>query len=127
MGIDGIGKKGPPSPPPPKEVRGSTGPRETGRTFEVSKPAPTGVAGPAHAGAVEAARTALDRLRAGEVDVNGYVDLKVDEATAHLGKLPAVELDALRRTLRERLSSDPTLSELVRTATGHTPSPPDDE
>jgi uncharacterized protein (DUF2342 family) len=126
MGIDRIGKKGPPTPAPPKEVRGPSPSGEAGRPFEVSKPAQGGVRAPAHAGAVEPARTALDRLRAGEVDVKGYVDLKVDEATAHLGKLPSVELDALRRTLRERLSSDPTLADLVRSATGHAP-PPDDE
>jgi uncharacterized protein (DUF2342 family) len=127
MGIDGIGKKGPPAPPPPKEVRGPTPSGEASRTFDVSRPASSGAAGTVHGAAVEPARTALDRLRAGEIDVNGYVDQKVDEATSHLGRLPSVELDALRRTLRERLSSDPTLAELVRTATGQAPSPPEDE
>jgi uncharacterized protein (DUF2342 family) len=127
MGIDGIGKKGPPAPPPPKEAGGPSRPTEAGRAFEVSRPVPPGHAEQVRAGAIEAPRTALDRLRAGEIDVNGYVDLKVDEATAHLGKLPPVELEAIRSTLRDRLGTDPTLTDLVRTATGHAPQPPQDE
>jgi uncharacterized protein (DUF2342 family) len=72
---------------------------------------------------VQAPRGALERLRAGEVDVDGYLDLKVDEATAHLATLPPGELHALRSALRDRLATDPALVDLVRTATGGVPQP----
>jgi hypothetical protein len=126
MGIDRIGKKGPPTPPP-NEVSGASRAAEVGRPFAVPKPGVPTATGPVGAAAVEAGRTALDRLRAGELDANGYLDSKVDEATAHLGKLPPIEMEAVRRALRERLGSDPTLQELVRTATGYSPQPPEDE
>lgn len=122
MGIDSIGKKGPPTPPPPADVKGPARPSEAIRPFEVSRSAP-----PPQAGAVEAPRTAMERLRAGEVDVNGYVDLKVHEATAHLGALPPGELDQIRSALRDRLATDPGLVELVRKATGTVPQPPADD
>jgi hypothetical protein len=130
MGIDRIGKKGPPTPPPSKDIGGpsrSQGPQETGRPFQVSKPtteAPPAARAEATAGA---APSALERLRAGEIDPSGYLDEKVEEATAHLGKLPAVELDAIRSTLRERLSGDPALVDLFRTATGQAAPPPRDD
>jgi hypothetical protein len=69
---------------------------------------------------------ALERLRAGEVDFGGYVDLKVHEATAHLSALPPVELERIRNALRDRLASDPTLVDLLHSATGET-LPPDDD
>jgi hypothetical protein len=120
MGIDGIGKKGPPSPPaqtPHGTVGGTSRPQEAGRPFQVSKPSPE--PSPAeHAGGVASARTTLDRLRAGEIDARQYVDAKVVEATAHLQGLPAVELEAIREALRERLTTDPALVDLVRGATG---------
>jgi hypothetical protein len=126
MGIDRIGKKGPPTPPPSSDVGGPSRPQEAGRPFHVSKPTPE-TAPAARPDAVSgAARTPLDRLRAGEIDASGYIDHKVEEATAHLGQLPAVELDAIRKALRERLSGDPTLVELFRTATGQASPPRDD-
>jgi hypothetical protein len=121
MGIDSIGKKGPPTPPSAEGVGGPSR-KETGRPFEVS-----GGARAAEARPVEGARTALERLRAGEIDVNGYVDAKVREATAHLGALPPAELERVRETLRDRLATDPALVDLVRTATGAVPPPPPDE
>lgn len=123
MGIDRIGKTGPPVPPP--EVGGASGVRPSGPAFQV----PTASQAPAASTQVDATRAtgaALERLRAGEVDVGGYVDLKVHEATAHLSALPAVELEKIRSALRERLSADPTLVELLHTATGET-LPPDDD
>jgi hypothetical protein len=122
MGIDGIGKKGPPTPPPPAGSAGPARPAEATRPFEVSKSAPA----PA-AAQVEAPRTAMERLRAGEIDVHGYVELKVHEATAHLEALPPAELESLRSALRDRLASDPGLVELVRKATGAVPQPPSDD
>jgi hypothetical protein len=122
MGIDSIGKKGPPTPPPAAGVGGPSRTAETGRPFEVPGGAPTAEARP-----VEAASTALERLRAGEIDVNGYVDAKVREATAHLGALPPAELERVREALRDRMATDPALVDLVRTATGAVPAPPPDE
>lgn len=121
MGIDGIGSKGPPVPPPPGGARGPARTPETGRAFEVSRSAP-----PAAAAPVEAPRSALERLRAGEIDVNGYIDVKVHEATAHLGVLPPARLEEIRAALRDRMTSDPALAELLRTAAGHVPPPGDD-
>jgi hypothetical protein len=126
MGIDRIDKKGPPPQPPSKEIGGPTRSSETGRPFEVSRPAPQ-AEGAAPAEAVTGPRTALERLRAGEIDANGYLDQKVDEATAHLGKLPPAELDAIRSALRDRLSNDPALVDLFRTATGQAAPPPRDD
>jgi hypothetical protein len=122
MGIDSIGKKGPPTPPSPADVKGPARPTEATHPFEVSRPAPA-----PQAGAVEAPRTAMERLRAGEVDVNGYVDIKVHEATAHLAALPPGELEQIRSALRDRLATDPGLVELVRKATGAVPQPPTDD
>ena len=123
MGIDRIGGKGQPATPPtPTRETGVDQPGEAVRPFEIERPraaAPTQEPVP-----VDATRTALERYRAGEVDLDGYIDLKVDEATGHLAALPLEDLEAVRSTLRERLASDPTLAELVRTATGGFPAPP---
>ncbi len=123
MGIDGIGKKGPATPPSPAgDVKGPARAPEATRPFEVSKAAPA-----PQAAAVEAPRTAMERLRAGEIDVHGYVEAKVHEATAHLAALPPSQLEGIRSALRDRMGSDPGLVELVRKATGAVPPPPPDE
>jgi hypothetical protein len=70
---------------------------------------------------------ALERLRSGEIDLDGYLDLKVQEATGHLGALSPEQLESIRSTLRDRLAADPTLVDLVRTATGRAPKPPHDD
>jgi len=129
MGVDGIGKKGPPTPPPAGGAAGPGRTTGTGRPFEVGKApeATTDAARAAQAAGVEAPRTALERLRAGEIDVNGYVDIKVHEATAHLAALPPAQLENIRSALRDRMATDPALVDLVRTATGSVPQPPPDE
>jgi hypothetical protein len=133
MGIDRIGKNGPSVPAP--EVGGSAA-RPVGPAFQVppaTAPTPAattqldpGAATPVHPTGVAGAAGAapLERLRAGDLDLGGYVDAKVHEATAHLSALPPVELEKIRSALRERLASDPTLIDLLHTATGET-LPPD--
>ncbi len=125
MGIDGIGSKGPPAPPPPPRAGGAEGaarPTEAGRAFEVGK-----AAAPVATPPSEVSRGALERLRAGEIDADGYVDAKLHEATAHLGALPPARLDEIRAALRDRMTGDPALAELLRTAVGHASPPPGDD
>jgi hypothetical protein len=123
MGIDRVGKNGPPVPAP--EVGGPSSARPAGQAFHVPAPS-TPAATPATS--IESPHPAgpLERLRAGEVDLGGYVDLKVREATAHLSSLPPVELEKIQSALREKLTNDPELVELLRTATGEA-LPPDDD
>ncbi len=122
MAIDRVGKNGVPAPSPEasapprsKEATGSFGSLEASRAGAASSPV-----------SVDTAHVALERFRSGQIDLHGYLDLKVDEATAHLSALPRVELDAIRSALRDRLATDPALIDLVRTATGKVPEPSDD-
>ena len=116
MAIDRIGKGGPPAEVPKADAGKPTGAAE--RTFEVRTE---------KAQAAGAAGSALDDLRAGKIDVEGYLQRQVDEATAHLRGLLPADLEAIRSTLRQRLASDPALVELARQATGHAPPPAPDE
>jgi hypothetical protein len=126
MGIDGIGKKGPPVAPPPAVTPGATRAQQTGKPFQVDQSDKSGAA--SRAEEVKATGpTPLERLRAGEIDVKGYVDAKVQEATAHLGPMPPEKLEQIRAALRDRIGSDPMLVELVKKATGHVPPPPTDD
>jgi hypothetical protein len=120
MGIDRIGQGGPPVPVP--EAGGPSRADPSGSPFRVPSAALDPVAGPQGASA-PAASTALERLRAGEIDLGGYVDLKVDEATSHLSALPVDQLESIRDSLRERIVSDPSLVDLLQSATGETLSP----
>ena len=112
MAIDRIGKGGAPAPAP--ELGGSSASRPAGRAFEGASPSVAAPAAPA------ASSSALERLRSGDIDIDGYLNLKTQEATAHLASLPPVQLEAIRSALRDRLASDPALVDLVRTATGAT-------
>ena len=124
MGVDRIGQGGPPVSLP--ETGSPSQATPPGAAFQVHSPAS---AAPAPAGgsaevSAPATSSALDRFRAGDVDLGGYVDLKVDEATSHLSaSLPAGQLEAIRSALRERISSDPSLVELLEKATGETAAP----
>jgi hypothetical protein len=118
MSIDGIGKGGGKPPlsgidqPGSSSVTGSIG--EASSEFKV---APSTV--------VEApALQPLDQLRSGAISVSQYLDIKVNEATSHLDqRLGAEQLSFIRDSLREQLSTDPVLVELVRSATGALPPP----
>ena len=103
MSIDRIGKAGGPVASAPAAPVSGAG--RVGETFAVREGAAATPAGPVASGP-------LEQLRSGAIDVAQYVELKVQEATAHLKALPAVELEGIRASLRERLSSDPALVEL---------------
>ena len=124
MGIDRIGKGGGVPPPivPTRDGVGAPRAAEPTSAFRV-EPAPTESAAPIDPAKV----TPLELLRTGEVDIHGYLDLKVHEATSHLTRLPHGELEAVRKMLRDQLATDPGLADLVQHATGRPPTPPDDD
>jgi len=130
MAIDGIGKGGGAGGlPPTPEVRGpdeTTGASPASKAFEVDRSDRARPADGAHDVTNVNATSPLARLRAGEIDVHGYVDLKVDEATAPLKGLSAEQLAEIKSALRDQMRTDPGLTELVRTATGKMPAPPED-
>jgi hypothetical protein len=130
--VDGIGKGG-----PPRGVGGTpptTGPTKpavsspqagtpTGKTFDVGKTREaTAIETPANVNATGA----LEQLKAGKIDFNQYVDLKVDEATSHLEGLSPSQVDSIRSMLRDRMATDPELVDLVKQATGQAPSVPEE-
>lgn len=140
MGIDGIGK-GRGLPPEPA-TGGTSAPKAAGSEdaapFRVERGQPTAIDGAAAGEGAERAEradarsavdpsSALSRLRAGDVDVNGYMDLRVDEATRGLEGLPPSDLAEVKRVLRDQLASDPGLAELVARATGTAPTPPTED
>jgi phosphoserine phosphatase len=59
-------------------------------------------------------REPLERFRAGEISLDAYLDLKVEEATRHLVGLPVTQLDQVRTALRKQIAETPELEELVR-------------
>jgi hypothetical protein len=124
MAIDGIGRKGPVvAPDPAAGAGGASGTASPTREFD-----PGRAERPAASSSVEgAAPTALERLRSGVITLAEYLELKVEQATAHLTMLPPAELESVRSALRDRLAADPSLGDLVRAATGSTPQPPRDE
>jgi hypothetical protein len=129
MAIDRIGKGAglPGGVPSASEVKPAGGASSVEAPFKVGRTDSAGAA--QRAGNVESASSAtspLGRLRAGEVDVHGYVDLKVDEATSALKGITPAELDEIKSVLRDQMKSDPGLADLVRTATGKMPTPPED-
>lgn len=119
MGIDRIGKGGAPPAAPETQGAGSIDKKSSvDKTFSVDRTeAARQTAGVAAAETAEGA-SALERLRAGEIDVNTYVDLKIDAATSNLEGLSPEELADLKDVLREQLITDPGLTDLARTATG---------
>ncbi len=118
MGIDRIGRIGGSAgailkDPVPVERTGASGETfQLDRTHEAQKPEDA---------------SPLDRLRAGQIDLPQYLDIRVQQATSHLeGKLDPERLDFVRRSLRIQIENDPSLIELVHAATGQAPKPSDD-
>lgn len=122
--VDGIGKSGP--KPPVGGPVGPSKPTEASRPFEVHTDKPQATTA-AQATAATSGPTPLDQLKSGAIDVHQYVDMKVTEATKHLEGLDPVKLADLRAMLRDQMSSDPTLADLFKQATGHAPPAPSDE
>jgi hypothetical protein len=119
MPIDRIGKPGTPPAVEPTSSTSSDAPRR----FGVDGASGDSPASPAAKASASPAVGPLEQLRSGAISLDGYLDLKVGEATSHLVALPPAHLEAVRAALRDRLSTDPTLVDLVRTATGSVPSP----
>jgi len=115
MSIDRIGKGG--GGPPVSGIdqpgaSSSSGVSKSGAGFKVQRAAAGEAVG----------LEPLERLRSGEITVSQYLDIKVEQATAHLDKrLGDEQLSFIRSSLREQLASDPMLVELVQSATGALP------
>lgn len=113
MSIDRIGK--PPSAAPPAGASiASTGSQ---RPFSIREAEQA-----SGAGAPATAASPADQVRRGEMSIDAYLDLRIDEATRHLrGRLGPEALAQIQGTLRAQLASDPLLQELVKSATGQLP------
>ena len=117
MGIDGIGKGG--GSPPASGIDRSASPSATevgssSTEFKVGKAEPSEGSDAA----------SLDQVRSGAISVSQYLDLKVNEATAHISdRLSAEQVSFIRQSLREQLATDPALVDLVKAATGQLPPP----
>jgi hypothetical protein len=108
MSIDGIGKR---SGVTPGAALPGAAPAQA--EFSVGSKA---VASPAAAALGSDAFQALER---GEIDVEQYLDARVEGAVAPLlSKLSPDQLDFVRAELRTALETDPVLVELIRKTTG---------
>jgi len=115
MGIDRIGK-GPPAGAVAPEVASKVGDAAKvgaeAEPFRVEKGAPVQGAAPA----------SLERVRSGDISMEQYLDTKVNEVTSHLAdRLTPEQMAFVRDNLREQLSTDPVLVDLVKAATGTVP------
>lgn len=118
MGIDGIGRGGGPSVPadparPTGPARGGAAAGAPGKEFSATAvDAAEGVSGAERS-------EALGKLEKGELSLEQYLDSQVQQATQHLqGRVSPTQLQAIQETLRDELSADPVLIELVKRATG---------
>jgi len=106
MSIDRISRPAQPAAQP-------SAPRspESASAFEVQRAScPEGEAAPA-------ARTALERLRDGEIDRDAYVRAKVEAVLAPLHGLAPSERAFVERTLRDALASDGAWQILIGSCT----------
>lgn len=105
MSIDGIGKRG--GVAPGASVPGAA----PTQTFELGG---AEAASPAAAGASDA----FSALERGEINVDQYLDARVESAVAPLlARLSPEQLEFVRAELRSALTTDPVLVELVRKTT----------
>jgi hypothetical protein len=107
MSIDGIGKR---SGVTPGAALPGAAPAQA--EFSVGSKA---AASPAAASGSDA----FQALERGEIDVEQYLDARVEGAVAPLlSKLSPDQLDFVRAELRTALETDPVLVELIRKTTG---------
>jgi hypothetical protein len=125
MAIDRIGK-GAGIPTTPETATSGTAPNAGAFSVERPQTATPTAATALHQTEGHGDTSPIERLRSGEVDVDGYVDLEVDRATASLQGLPPSALEDIKSILRDQMKTDPQLSDLVRAATGKMPTPPED-
>lgn len=125
MGIDRIGKGG--GTPQTPEVSGADKATKTAavdKPFSVERASRANETAPVDA---TSGPSPLAQLKAGSIDMNRYLDLKVDEATKALDGMPATQLAEIKKTLRDTIASDPMLVDMVKSATGKVPNPPENE
>jgi hypothetical protein len=115
MGIDGIGKL-PPGGAGIGGVDGVSG-ADAARPAEAFSLDPSSAAAPS-----SRVSAALSSLQRGELTLDQYLDGRVTDATSHLtGKLSPDQLEFVKQSLREQISTDPVLVELVQRTTGSAP------
>ncbi len=112
MSIDGIGKRG--GLIPTANVPGAA---STPGSFQVGSPQ-------AVVASTEAAGSdAFQALERGDINVEQYLDARVEGAVAPLlSRLSPDQLEFVRTELRSALETDPVLVELVRKTTAAVPS-----
>lgn len=105
MGIDGVGRPTPGAAPVgPGEPGAATGPAHR-ETFEVGSKVPA-------EGVSE--NDPLARVQRGELSVDDYLELRVDDAIKPFEeRLGPEQLGFVRDSLRDQLRSDPVLVDLV--------------
>ena len=112
MSIDGIGKRG--GVTPGASVPG-TAPAQGG--FEVAKA--EGALATEGAARADGTGDAFSALERGEINVDQYLDARVEGAVAPLlSRLSPEQLEFVRAELRSALETDPVLVELVQKTTG---------
>ena len=119
MSIDGIGKRGgvTAGAPAGAEVPAAPGAAPAQGSFQVG--APAAVATPDAASGASGASDAFSALERGEINVDQYLDARVEGAVAPLlSRLSPEQLEFVRAELRTALETDPVLVELVRKTTG---------
>ena len=64
------------------------------------------------------------KLRAGEIDLNGYYDATVELGLAHLrNRMTPEQLEVVRERMREEVETNPILVKMVRDAVGELAEP----
>jgi hypothetical protein len=58
----------------------------------------------------------LEQLRAGTIDARAYAEMKIQDATGHLGH--GAHVTEIQSMLRAQLQTDPFLRDLFQAATG---------
>lgn len=117
MSIHSIGgnKPGAPALTPEGALTPSTQAAASDAPFELN-------ASGAEASAEVLKPNALERLKAGEISLDEYLDSQVELATSHLkSSLGPEEFAFIQESLKGDLRTDPSLIELTRRATGLTP------